>query len=136
MPDIKTELQEKWAQLAKVPATEKPFTEPEEKEKITRNRLTSTPVFTRVLVDKLGICIASERLGMSRSGLRTAFDRDRISTVAEIAAKGVLDAMKAKEKARTALDTADRIVVIRVPSEKYVALQAVLDAMQLTVKEV
>ena len=141
MPDLKTELGEKWKPMARVvdpgrPYAVAPVAKEMPEEKATRNRRTSKPVFCRVLAERLGVYVASERLGLSRNGLRTAFDRDKISTVAEIAAKGILDAMKAKEQAKAALDTAERIVVIRVPGDKHDAFMTLCEAMQLTAKEV
>jgi hypothetical protein len=119
MPDLKTE-------LAKVALP----TQRVEGQKPTRTTLTTSPVYTAKLADKIGTVEAARRIGFGDSTIRNAITRDSISMVAEIAAKGVLAELEAAENP----GSTDVYVAARIPREKAAAFKAVADAMGIKMR--
>lgn len=89
MPDLKTELE-------KVTRAESALlAEPKRRQHTTSS---CTPVLTKKLAERVGnLAETSRMLGYSSGYLQTAFSRNEVAAVAEIAAKGLLAELDRRE---------------------------------------
>lgn len=143
MPDLKTELSKvtvpEPTETPNLPAPSRRASTPRKmREDVERHRMTSTPHFSKMLLDRFGGPKAAAMIGMSKSSVVTAVKRETISATAEIAARGIMETIRLKEeleqKSTTTEASTDVFIAAKIPAEKVAGFKAVCEAMGIRLR--